>query len=36
MAKPIGNTVETMLRKYEETMARLEKIKNDDYKVVSI
>jgi hypothetical protein len=36
MAKSIGNTEEKLLRKCGKTMARLEKIKNDDYKVVSI
>jgi hypothetical protein len=36
MAKPVGNTEESLLRRYEETMARQEKIKNNDYKVVSI
>jgi G:T-mismatch repair DNA endonuclease (very short patch repair protein) len=34
--KPIGDTDEALLNRYEETMARLQKIKNAGYKVVSI
>jgi hypothetical protein len=34
--KPIGNTKETLLSPYEETMARLQKIRDAGYKVVSI
>ena len=34
--KPIGDTNETLLNRYEETMARLQKIRNAGYKVVSI
>jgi hypothetical protein len=33
---PIGNTNETLLSRYEETMARLQKIKDAGYKVISI
>jgi G:T-mismatch repair DNA endonuclease (very short patch repair protein) len=33
---PIGNTNETLQNRYEETMARLEKIKNAGYKIVSV
>ena len=34
--KPIGNTEETLENRYEETMARLQKIKDAGYTVVSI
>jgi len=34
--KPIGNTDETLRNRYEETMARLKKIKDAGYNVVSI
>ena len=34
--KPIGNTTETYDRRYEETMARLQKIRYAGYNVVSI
>jgi hypothetical protein len=34
--KPIDNRIETLLTKYEETKARLQKIKNSGYIVVSI
>jgi len=34
--KSIGNTEETVLSRYEETTARLKKIENTGYKVVSI
>jgi len=34
--KHIGNTDETLLSRYEETEARLKKIENAGYKVVSI
>ena len=34
--KPIGNTEETLDNRYEETMARLQKIKDAGYTVVSI
>jgi G:T-mismatch repair DNA endonuclease (very short patch repair protein) len=34
--KPIGNTEETLLSRYEETMARLQKIRDAGYIVVSI
>ena len=34
--KPIGSTKETSSSRYEETTARLNKIENDGYKVVSI
>jgi hypothetical protein len=34
--KPIGNTEETLLSRYEETMARLQKIRDARYNVVSI
>jgi len=34
--KPIGNTDETLQNRYEETMARLQKIKDAGYNVVSI
>ena len=34
--KPIGNTEETLLNRYEETQARLKKIKVAGYEVVSI
>jgi len=33
---PIGKTTETLQGRYEETMARLYKIKDAGYKVVSI
>jgi G:T-mismatch repair DNA endonuclease (very short patch repair protein) len=33
---PIGNTNETMLSRHEETTARLQKIKDAGYKVISI
>jgi G:T-mismatch repair DNA endonuclease (very short patch repair protein) len=33
--KPIGNTDETLLSRYEETEARLKKIEKDGYKVIS-
>jgi G:T-mismatch repair DNA endonuclease (very short patch repair protein) len=32
--KPIGNTEETLLSRYEETMARLQKIRDAGYNVV--
>jgi uncharacterized protein (DUF302 family) len=34
--KPIGKTTETLANRYEETMARLQKIKDAGYTVVSI
>ena len=34
--KPIGNTGETLISRYEETTARLKKIENVGYKVLSI
>jgi G:T-mismatch repair DNA endonuclease (very short patch repair protein) len=34
--RPIGNIDETLLSRYEETMARLQKIRNAGYIVVSI
>jgi len=34
--KPIGSTKETLLSRYEETTARLNKIENAGYKVVSM
>ena len=34
--KPIGNTEETLLSQYVETQARLKKIENAGYKIVSI
>ena len=34
--KPIGNTDETLQNTYEQTQARLQKIKDAGYKVVSI
>jgi G:T-mismatch repair DNA endonuclease (very short patch repair protein) len=34
--KHIGNTEETLENRYEETMARLQKIKDSGYTVVSI
>ena len=34
--KPIGITTETLQGRYEDSMARLQKIKNTGYKVVSI
>jgi hypothetical protein len=34
--KSIGNNEETLQNRYEETMARLQKIKNAGYQVVSI
>jgi len=34
--KPIGNTDETLQNKYEQTMARLQKIKDAGYNVVSM
>jgi hypothetical protein len=34
--KPIGNTEETLENRYEKTMARLQKIKDAVYTVVSI
>ena len=34
--KPIGNTDETLQKKYEETQARLQQIKDAGYNVVSI
>lgn len=34
--KPIGNTEGTLLSRYEETQARLQKIRDTGYKVVSI
>jgi hypothetical protein len=34
--KPIGSTKESLLSRYEETTARLNKIVNAGYKVVSI
>ena len=33
--KPIGKTIEILQGRYEETMARLQKIKDAGYKVVS-
>jgi len=34
--KPLGKTIETLQPRYEETMARLQKIKDAGYKDVSI
>jgi G:T-mismatch repair DNA endonuclease (very short patch repair protein) len=34
--KRVGNTKETLLSRYEETTARLNKIENAGYKVVSM
>jgi len=34
--KPIGNTEEKLLNRYEEKKARLKKIKNAGYKIVLI
>ena len=34
--KPIGKTDETLLNRYEETQARLQKIRDAAYKVISI
>ena len=34
--KPLGNTEETMLSRFEEKQARLQKIRNAGYMVVSI
>jgi G:T-mismatch repair DNA endonuclease (very short patch repair protein) len=34
--KSIGNTEETLLSRYEETMARLQKIRDAGYNVVSM